>query len=94
MSWGAADGPLELPALDNLPIMVSRKGFRTVDLLSAFVKPDGPQIDRGDRVSPDFNLKEELLSGRVKVLTKTDCLEWHNREASIHTSYFYNTSSR
>ena len=59
--------------------------------VSAFVKPDGPQIDRGARMFPDFNLKDEILSGLVKVLTETDFAEWNNREASRHTSYFYNT---
>ena len=59
----------------------------------AFVKPDGPRIDRETRLSPDFSLKEELLIGCVNVLTEIDCLEWHN-EGSKNTSYFYNTFSR
>ena len=87
MPRGVADGQFELPALGKLYSAISRRGFQTVDLLSAFVKPDGSQIDRGDRLSPDFSLKEELLSGRVKVLTKTDGLEWRNKEASKHTSF-------
>ena len=90
---GAADGHLELSALDNLSSVISRQGFRTVDLLSAFVKPGGSQIDRDTRQSPDFSIREELLIGRVKVLTETDRPEWHNKEASKHTSYFYNTFS-
>ena len=94
MSWGSADGHMDLASSGNLSSMISRKGFQTGDLLSAFVKPGGFQIGRRDRLSPDFCLKEELLSGRVKVLTKTDCLEWHNKEASRRKSYFYNTFSR
>ena len=85
---------MELSASDNLPSLISRQGFQTVDLLAAFVKPGGPPIDRGARLSPDFNLREALLNDRVKVLTKTDCLEWHNKEASRRKSYFYNTFSR
>ena len=65
MSWVSADGHLELSALDNLPIQVQRQGFRTVDLLDAFVKSDGSQIDRDARSSPDCDLKADLLSGRV-----------------------------
>ena len=62
--------------------------------VSAFVKPDGPQIDRGDRLSPDLELQVALLSDRVKVLTKTECPEWNNKDASKHTSYFSNSISR
>ena len=87
MSRGAADGHLELSSLDNFARVISRGGFQTVDLLDALVNPDGSQIDRGDRSSPDFSLKEELLSGRVKVLTKTDFPEWNNKEAAKNTSY-------
>ena len=65
MSLGEADGHLELSALGNFPSAIQRRGFRTVDLLSAFVKPGGSQIDRDARPSPDFWLKEELVSGRV-----------------------------
>ena len=58
--------------------MISRAGFQKADLFSAFAKPVGSPID--------FILKEDLLIGRVKVPTKSDCIEWHNREASKHTS--------
>ena len=37
MSWGSADGRLELSDVDNLARQIRKKGFRTVDLLSAFV---------------------------------------------------------
>ena len=58
--------------LGNLSIELSKKGFETVDLLEAFVKPDGSAMDLTNRLSQEFDLKEELVSGRVKVLTKTD----------------------
>ena len=71
MSWGgAAGGRLELSAVDNLSGAMSRKGFRTIDLLSVFVTPGGSPTDRGARLSRDFNLREEILRGRVKVHTK------------------------
>ena len=93
-SWGTQEGREKLSALYNLSIEISKKGCQAGDLLSAFVKADGSAIDRDHRLSPWFDLKEELLSGRVKVLTKTDCLEWPNKEAANHTSYFYNPPSR
>ena len=79
MPRGVADGQFELPALGKLYSAISRRGFQTVDLLSAFVKPDGPPIGRGARFSPDFNLGDGLLNGRVKVLAKTDFPEWRNK---------------
>ena len=80
----------EIAPLDNLSTEICKKGFQTVDLLSAFVQAGGSAMDLDKRLSPEFNLNEELLSGRVKVLTKTDCLEWHSKEASNRTSFFYN----
>ena len=44
------------------------------------MKAGGSAIDRGSRPSPGFDLKEALLSGRVKFLTKTDFPEWGNKE--------------
>ena len=70
---GAAQGRGNLSAIDNLESESPRKGFATVDLLSVFVKPDGHQMDLTMRLPPEFDLKSELLSGRVEVLTKTDC---------------------
>ena len=78
----AADGHVKLSAVDNTSSAIQRKGRQAVDLASAFVKPGGSQIDRDARFSPDFNLKEELLSGRVKGLSKTDRPEWHKKEVS------------
>ena len=94
MSWGTAEGRDKLSALDNLSIEISKKGSQTADSMSDFVKPAGSPMGRYSRMSPDFDLKEELLSGRVKVLTKTNCPEWHNKGASKHPSYFYNSFSR
>ena len=94
MSWGATEGREKLPALDNLPIDISKKGFKTADLLSAFAKSGGSAMDLTNRLPPEFDLKEELLIGRVKVATKTDCLACHDKESSKHTSRFYNWFSK
>ena len=90
MSLGATEGRDKLSSLDNLSIEIYKEGFRTFDLLSAFVKAGGSAMDLADLLSPEFDLKEELLSDRVKVLAKTDCLARHDKEASKHTSRFYN----
>ena len=82
--WGRGGGAgnEKLSASDYLSGNVQKQGFRTTDLLYAFIKTDGHggQIDLATRSSPDFDLKAELLQGRVKVLTKTDCPEWHCKE--------------
>ena len=72
MSWGGGGWPRGISSLCNLSRMITSGGFRTGDLLSAFVKSGGPEIDRFARLFRDFDLKEELLSGRVKCLTKID----------------------
>ena len=90
MSRWPAGGHKDLVALDNLSSQIRKQWFHTADLLSAFVKSGWSQIDRDAREYPDFVLKAEILSGRVKVLTKTDFPEWLNKEANKHTSYFYN----
>ena len=91
MSWADADGRDKLSSLCYLSRLISVAGFRTADLLSAVVKPDGPPSGRGSRLSPDFDLKEEIRIGRVNVLTNTDFPERRNRAAPNHTSYFYNS---
>ena len=93
MSWGSADGRLELSALYNLASQIQRQGFQTADLLSAFVESGGSQIGRDDRSSPDFDLTEGLLSGRLKGLTKTDRPGWNHKAANKHTDRFYNSPS-
>ena len=57
---------------------------------SAIVKPGWYGMDLAKRLSPGFDLKEELLSGRVKILTETDRLAPHDKEKMKHTSCFYN----
>ena len=93
-SLGAAECREKLPSLDNTTSEISKKKPQAADLSSAFAKSGGPEIDRGARPSPDFDLKGELLSGSVKVLTETDCPELHNKEEFKHTSCFYNYFSR
>ena len=80
----------KLPALDDQPGEISKKGFQTVDLFSAFAKAGGSAMDRDTRPSPEFNLKEELLIGRVKVSTKTEFPEWNSKGSSKNTPRFYN----
>ena len=66
MSRGAAAGRQKLSDLYNLSSHIRKQGFQTVDLLSAFVNPGGYQIDLDARSSTDFDLKADLLNGRVK----------------------------
>ena len=76
MSWaggwlgGPQEGREKLSSLDNLPIGISKKGFKAVDLLYAFAKEGGSSMVLANRLSREFNLKDALLSGRVKVLTE------------------------
>ena len=91
---GAAEGRDKLHSLDNTSRDISKKGFGTVDLLSAFAKAVGSAMDLANRLSAEFDLKDELLSGRVNVLTKTDCLSHQDKEPSKHTSCFYNWFSK
>ena len=86
MSLGATEGRDKLSSLDNLSIEIYKEGFRTFDLLSAFVKAGGSAMDLTHRLSPEFDLKEELLSGRAKVATEADCHAPHDKGASKHTS--------
>ena len=83
-----------MPALGNLPSEMSKKGFETVDLLSACAKPDGSAMNLADLMPPEFDLREELLSARVKVLTKTDRLAPQDKKAATKTSCFYNWPSK
>ena len=79
-----------MSAIDNLESELTTKGFATADLLSAFVNPDGSQMDMAMRLSPEFDLKSELLSCLSKVLTKTDCAAFRDSRTVGHTSRFYN----
>ena len=90
MSLGAKEGREKFPALYNLSIDISKKGFKTTDLLSAVLKADGSAMNLTNRLSQEFDLKDELLSGRVKGMAETDCLATHDKAASKRTSLFYN----
>ena len=87
---GAAGENEKLDDLDYLSVQIQKQGFQTTDVLRAFIKTGGPgdQIDLANRSSGDFGLRAELLQGRVKVLTKTDCAEWHCKDSNNHASYF------
>ena len=64
------------------------------DFSSSFVKQDGPAMGLGNLPSPELDLKEELLSGRVKVLTKSERLAFHDSATSKRTPCFYNWFSK
>ena len=64
------------------------KGSRSVNLLTGFVKPGGTSFEPNLRLSPEFDLKSELMNGRVKALTKTDFLGWQDSRTSKRTSCF------
>ena len=74
MSCGAAQGRENSPAVGNLESELPMEGFAPAYLLSWFVKSDGSQMDLEMRLSPEFDLKSELLSGRVKAFTKLTAL--------------------
>ena len=63
-------------------------------MLSAFVKTDGPRIDLETRSDTVFALQADVVQGRVKVLTKTDCLECHCKEAWGRKYYYFYNSPR
>ena len=86
MTFGASEVRANSPPFDNLSSEMSKQGFGAVDLLSAFAKADGSAMDLTNRLSPEFDLKEELLSGRAKVATEADCHAPHDKGASKHTS--------
>ena len=90
MSRGATEGREKLPSLENLSIELSKKGCETVDLSDAFVKLVGSAMDLSNRLSPEFDLKSELLSGRAKALAKTDFAAYRDSMTSGRTSRFYN----
>ena len=49
---------------------IQRQGIGTADLLPAFDKTDGSQIDPEARSSADCDRKSDLLHGRTEDLTK------------------------
>ena len=94
MSRGGAQGSANLSSVDNLEIESARKGFDAADLLSALVKPGGSEIDLPMLLSPEFDLKSELSSGRANVLTKPDCAAFRDPRTVKNTSCFYNYSPK
>ena len=56
--------------------------------MSGFVKPGGSFFDQTLCMSPEFDLKSELMSGRVKALTKTDFLVWRDLRTTKRKSCF------
>ena len=49
-----------------------KKGPQAVNPLTIFVNQAGASLENDLRLSPEFDLKSELLNVRVKSLTKTD----------------------
>ena len=47
-------------------------------------------MNLANRLSPEFDLKSELLSGRAKALAKTDFAAYRDSMTSGRTSRFYN----
>ena len=67
-----SEGRGKLPALRNLSTELDKKGFGSADLLPPRVKPDGSAMHLAKLLSREFDLKQELVIARVKVLDKTD----------------------
>ena len=51
-------------------------------------------MDLARRLPPEFDLKSELLIGRAKVLTKTDCAVFRDSRTGKRTPCCYNYSPR
>ena len=88
MSWGAAQGRDNLPAIEFPESELAIKGPQSVNLLTDFVKPGGSSCDQNLRLWSEVDLKSELTNGRVKALEKTDCLAWRDSRKSKQTSCF------
>ena len=83
MSWGTAQGREKFPAIEFPESeLMKKKGFRSVNRLTGFVKPGGASFEQNLRRSPEFNLQSELTNGLVKALTKKDCLTWRDSRTS------------
>ena len=59
-----------MDALEFFDTEIAGKGFRATDVFSGFAKSGGFALGGNLRLSPDYNLKSELLSGRAMALTK------------------------
>ena len=87
---GAFQGRENLAATEFHESELVKKGPRTVNRLTVFAKPDGTSLGNDLCLSPEFDPESELANGRVKALTKTDCLVWRDSRTSKQTSCFYN----
>ena len=83
-----------MSSVDKLESELPKKGFDAVDLLPGLVNQDGCQMDLSMRLSPEFDLKSELLRCRAKALAKTDCAALRDSRAGKRTSRFYNYPPR
>ena len=71
--------------------MRKKQGFATVDFATSPIRTDGhnAEIDVETRTSKNFDLRRELLEGRVEVRTKTDWLPMYCADASKRASFLY-----
>ena len=93
MSWGTDEGHDELKGVEYIEKELSIKNFKTVDLLSGFVLENGEGLPE-DFLCMDFDLKEWLLKGKAKALTKTETCVYHDKDLDKHTSCWYNSFSK
>ena len=70
MSCGTSQGRDNLIAIEFLESELTKKGPQSAKLMSGFVKPGGSFCDQTLCLSPEFDLKSELMRGRIKALTK------------------------
>ena len=90
---GVEQGRGNLKATEFIEKELGIKGFRTVDLLSGFLMANGENLS-GDFLSMDFDLKNWLLEGKIKALTKTDSCVYRDLCINKHTSCWYNSFSK
>ena len=94
MPRGPTEDRGKLDAFGNRMGDISKKGFKTADLLPEFVNAGGSETGLANLLPMGCDLKEQLLSGRLKVLTQADRNAWHYKENSKRASFFYNWSPR
>ena len=69
------------------------KNFKTVDLLSGFISESGENLPM-EFTSWDYDLRNYLLEGIAKALTKTESIVYHDCQIGKHTSCWYNSISK
>ena len=89
---GVEQGRGNLKATEFIEKELGIKGFEVVDLLSGFLMANGENLS-GDFLSMDFDLKNWLLEGKIKALTKTDSCVYRDLCINKHTSCWYNSFS-